>query len=157
MGNLDLERVVWPNDSDFAGADLDILARKALFEIGLDYKHGTGHGVGSTLCVHEGPQGISRKSKTPLKEGMCISNEPGYYKDGEFGIRIENVNIVQQHPKYSNRFCFENMTFAPFSRELIDTSILNNETIEYINVFHQRCLIKLTPLLSKDPRALKYV
>ena len=100
MGTLDLERVVWPNDSDFAGKDFDILARKALFEAGLDYKHGTGHGVGSLLCVHEGPIGISRRSNTKLEEGMCVSDEPGYYQDGEFGIRIENVIMVQQHKKH---------------------------------------------------------
>ena len=70
------------------------MARKHLWELGLDYKHGTGHGVGSLLCVHEGPIGIHRKSSVKLEEGMCVSNEPGYYEDGEFGIRIENVVMV---------------------------------------------------------------
>jgi len=148
MGTLDLERVVWPNDMDFAGKDFDILARKALFEAGLDYKHGTGHGVGSLLCVHEGPIGISRRSNTKLEEGMCVSDEPGYYQDGEFGIRIENVIMVQQHKKHSNRFCFENLTVAPYCRELIDTSILQQDLIAYINAHHQKCLEKLTPLLQ---------
>ena len=82
MGNLDLERVVWPSDSNYAGKDFDILARKHLFAAGLDFKHGTGHGVGSTLCVHEGPIGISRGYSTKLEEGMCVSDEPGYYEDG---------------------------------------------------------------------------
>lgn len=95
LGNLELERVVWPNNSTFGGADFDVLARKHLFAVGLDYKHGTGHGVGSLLCVHEGPIGISRRVTPKLREGMCVSNEPGFYKDGEFGIRIENVIMVQ--------------------------------------------------------------
>lgn len=124
MGNLELERIVWPSDSTFAGQDFDILARKYLFEAGLDYKHGTGHGVGSLLCVHEGPIGISRRANVRLNEGMCVSDEPGYYQDGEFGIRIENVIMVQKHPKFNNRYFFENLTTAPYCRELIDTSIM---------------------------------
>ena len=94
LGVLDLERVVWPNDSTYAGADFDILARKHLFAAGLDYKHGTGHGVGSLLCVHEGPIGVSKGYTTKFEPGMCVSDEPGYYRDGEFGIRIENVIMV---------------------------------------------------------------
>lgn len=94
MGCLELERVVWPSEGGYHGGDFDILARKYLFEAGLDYKHGTGHGVGSLLCVHEGPNGISRRCTTKLEEGMCVSDEPGFYQDGEFGIRIENVIMV---------------------------------------------------------------
>jgi Xaa-Pro aminopeptidase len=88
---------------------------------------------------------------------MCVSDEPGYYQDGEFGIRIENVIMVQQHPKYNNRFFFENLTVAPYCRELIDTSILQPDVINYINKFHEKCLEKLTPLLQDDERALNYV
>lgn len=98
MGNIELQRIVWPADCGIAGADMDILARKALWSVGLDYKHGTGHGVGHFLNVHEGPCGISRANKTPLVEGMCLSDEPGYYQDGEFGIRIENVILCMPHP-----------------------------------------------------------
>mmetsp|Transcript_12752 Transcript_12752/g.21511 ORF Transcript_12752/g.21511 Transcript_12752/m.21511 type:complete len:133 (+) Transcript_12752:1445-1843(+) len=123
----------------------------------MDYNHGTGHGVGTFLCVHEGPQSISRRSTPKLIEGMCVSDEPGYYKDGEFGIRIENVIMVQNHPKYEDRYIFENMTVAPYCRDLIDTSIVSLETLDYINKFHARCLEKLTPLLSDDERALNYV
>lgn len=147
MGNLELERIVWPSDSTFAGQDFDILARKYLFEAGLDYKHGTGHGVGSLLCVHEGPIGISRRANVRLSEGMCVSDEPGYYQDGEFGIRIENVIMVQKHPKFDNRYIFENLTTAPYCRELIDTSIMEQGMIDYVNNFHQKCLEKLSPLL----------
>jgi Xaa-Pro aminopeptidase len=98
MGVIELERIVWPKDVGYHGGDFDILARKHLFEAGLDYKHGTGHGVGSMLYVHEEPQSISRNSNVKLEVGMCVSNEPGYYQDGEFGIRIENVIMVQEHP-----------------------------------------------------------
>ena len=94
MGTLDLERIVWPTIGGYSGKDFDILARKSLFEAGLNYCHGTGHGVGSLLCVHEGPIGINRRTTVALEEGMCVSDEPGYYQDGEFGIRIENVIMV---------------------------------------------------------------
>jgi Xaa-Pro aminopeptidase len=94
MGVLELEKVIWPSDASYSGGDFDILARMHLFQAGLDYKHGTGHGVGSCLCVHEGPIGVSKGYKIKFVEGMCVSDEPGYYKDGEFGIRIENVIMV---------------------------------------------------------------
>ena len=101
---------------------------------------------------------MSRGYTTKFEPGMCVSDEPGYYKDGEFGIRIENVIMVQQHTKYENSYCFENMTVAPYCRELIDTSILSPEWKEYINTFHAKCLEKLTPLLEGvDERALAYV
>jgi Xaa-Pro aminopeptidase len=157
LGNLELERIVWPKGAKFAGKDFDILARKYLFEVGLDYKHGTGHGVGSLLCVHEGPIGISRRSEVELIEGMCVSDEPGFYQDGEFGIRIENVIMVKQHEKYPDRLFFENLTMGPYCRELIDKSIMQQDMIDYINKFHEKCLEKLTPLLQNDARALEYV
>ena len=157
MGVIDLERVTWPNDSTYAGKDFDILARRHLFEAGLDYKHGTGHGVGSLLCVHEGPVGISRRAEVKLEEGQCVSDEPGYYQDGEFGIRIENVIMVQQHPKHANRYCFENLTTAPYCRELIEPSLIANDLLEHINAHHKKCLEKLSPLLQEDKRALSYV
>ncbi len=136
MGVIDLERIVWPSDSTISGADMDILARKALWEVGIDYKHGTGHGVGTFLNVHEGPQGISRANKTKLIEGMCVSDEPGFYQDGEFGIRIENVILCQKHEKYANHYCWENLTVAPYCRELIEVSLLPTDVKNYINKFH---------------------
>lgn len=157
MGTLGVERVVWPSDSTYSGSDFDILARMSLFEGGLNFCHGTGHGVGSLLCVHEGPIGINRRTKVKLEEGMCVSDEPGYYKDGEFGIRIENVIMVQKHSQHENFYCFENMTTAPYCRELIDTNLLPQETIDYINQFHAKCLEVLSPLLKDDDRALNYV
>jgi len=79
LGVIDLERIVWPKSSGIAGADLDVLARRRIWEAGLDYRHGTGHGVGSFLCVHESPPGIGRYSKPKLEIGMCVSDEPGFY------------------------------------------------------------------------------
>lgn len=157
LGVLELERVVWPSKSTINGGDMDILARKHLWAVGLDYKHGTGHGVGSFLNVHEGPQGIGRYSKAKLMEGMCVSDEPGFYQDGEFGIRIENIIMCQKHPKYEDHYCWENVTVAPYCRELIDTKFMSQDMIEYIDTFHQKCLEKLSPLLQDDARALAYV
>ena len=79
LGNLDLEKAIWPASSPISGSDLDVLARRRVWEKGLDYRHGTGHGVGSYLCVHEGPQSISRRCYVRLLEGMCVSDEPGFY------------------------------------------------------------------------------
>jgi len=159
LGNLELERVVWPKiGGHYSGRDFDILARKHLFAAGLNYNHGTGHGVGSLLCVHEGPIGVSHKKNSPaLTEGMCVSDEPGFYKDGEFGIRVENVIMVQTNPKYENYYKFENLTTAPYCRELIEPSIMTQDMIDYVNKFHEECLQKLTPLLKDDERALAYV
>lgn len=157
MGVLELEGVVWPKDANYHGGDFDILARKHLFEVGLDYKHGTGHGVGSYLCVHEGPVGVSKWRSSTFEIGHCVSNEPGYYQDGEFGIRIENVIMVQQHPKFVDRLYFENLTVAPYCQELIEPSLLSKSLVDRINAHHQDCLIKLTPLLQDDTRALDYL
>ena len=157
LGVLDVERVVWPSSGTYHGGDFDILARKHLFEAGLTFNHGTGHGVGSLLCVHEGPIGISRARTTKFVEGMCVSDEPGYYHAGEFGIRIENVIMVQKHEKFEDRYVFENLTVAPYERDLIDTSIIEQGTLDYINRYHERCLEKLTPLLTDEPKALAYV
>jgi Xaa-Pro aminopeptidase len=83
---------------------------------------------------------VSRGYKTKFEIGMCVSNEPGYYHDGEFGIRIENVQMVQPHPKHDNSLCFENLTVAPYSRELIDFTLLRKEDIDYLNKHNEKCL-----------------
>ena len=126
---------------------MDILARKNLWEVGLDYKHGTGHGVGSYLCVHEGPNGVCRGYKVKFVEGMCVSDEPGFYKEGEFGIRIENVIMCVKHPEYEGFYKWENLTVAPYSRGLIDKDLLSPRDIRYIDQFYAKCLEKLTSLL----------
>ena len=144
LGNLEVERVKWPKKGtagECSGREFDILARKHLFAAGLNYNHGTGHGVGSLLCVHEGPIGITHKRVTAtLEEGMCVSDEPGFYKDGEFGIRVENVIMVQTDPKFPDFYKFENLTTAPYCRELIDTSIMSQDMIDHVDKFHQECL-----------------
>ena len=111
LGNLELERHVWPKNAGYSGSDLDLLARKYLHEVGLDYPHGTGHGIGTTTGVHEGPYGIFKGANMKLEPGMVCSNEPGFYKEGEYGIRIENNIMVVQHPKYPQNLTFENLTF----------------------------------------------
>ena len=101
-----------------SGSQIDIEARKYLKKIGLNYSHGTGHGVGYFLNVHEGPQAISKNNKIKFREGMVVSNEPGYYEKNRFGIRIENLIYVKKEKIY--KFFFENLTLAPIDKELID-------------------------------------
>jgi Xaa-Pro aminopeptidase len=157
LGVLDLERIVWPSNSTYSGADFDVLARRRIWEAGLDFKHGTGHGIGSFMCVHEGPQGISRVNRVKLEVGMVVSDEPGYYEDGEFGIRIENGIMVVKHPKFDDRLKFDNLTFAPYCRELIDKSLLSKEDIDFINNFHQQCFEKVSPLLKDNALGFNYL
>ncbi len=122
-GHIALARAVFPRGT--SGAQLDALARQYLWEIGEDYAHGTGHGVGAYLCVHEGPQGISRRaSDVALEAGMILSNEPGYYKNGAYGIRIESLVLVEKAPQ-EGFLCFENLTLAPLDDRLIDRSGLS--------------------------------
>ncbi len=117
------------------GGELDILARIHLWKFGIDYMHGTGHGVGSYLSVHEGPQAISKGNKVKLTPGMILSNEPGYYIPGEYGIRIENLMYVNRQ---ENSFLhFKQLTFIPYDRRLIDVQMLTKDEIEWINSYHQ--------------------
>lgn len=139
LGVLDLERIIWPSNGPYSGTDFDTLARRHLWAAGVDFSHGTGHGVGSFNCVHEGPQGIYRGCPVKLEVGMCVSNEPGFYKDGEYGIRIENVIMVNKHPKFpEERLMFENLTYYPYERNLIDKKLLSPKDLEYINNFHKK-------------------
>lgn len=157
MGVLDLERLCWPVSQNLTGANMDVLARRNLWAVGLDYGHGTGHGVGHYLNVHEGPNGISFRNETKIKEGMCVSNEPGFYKEGEFGIRIENVQICQKHLTLENHLTWENLTVAPYCRALIKKEILSPDLVKYIDAHSAKCLEKLTPFLQEDQRALAFV
>jgi len=129
------------------GAQIDKEARKFLKKIGLDYAHGTGHGVGYFLNVHEGPQSISKNNKTSLCEGMIISNEPGYYEKNNFGIRIENLIYVK---KKKNKKVFENLTMAPIEKELIDIKLLNNKEKNWINDYHQKVFKNLKSSMYKN-------
>ena len=129
------------------GAQIDKEARKFLNKVGLDYAHGTGHGVGYFLNVHEGPQSISKNNKTSFYEGMVISNEPGYYEKNKFGIRIENLIYVK---KKKNKKVFENLTMAPIEKELIDINLLNNKEKKWINDYHKKVFNNLKNGMYKN-------
>ena len=136
------------------GVDIDILARRALWEAGLNYAHGTGHGVGSFLSVHEGPQNISARGMQPLLPGMIVSNEPGYYKTGSHGIRIENLIMVTR-PEIPEggeiaMHGFETLTLCPIDRRLVDPALLNDDELAWLNAYHARVADEITPLVD-DP------
>jgi Xaa-Pro aminopeptidase len=131
------------------GSSLDAIARRPLWEIGLDYDHGTGHGVGSYLSVHEGPQRISKMpNRVALEVGMIVSNEPGYYKDGEYGIRIENLVTVVEDKQHPGMLCFETLTLAPIDLEAIDRSLLTADEVAWLNAYHARVRETITPLVD---------
>ncbi len=135
------------------GSQLDVLARHALWQAGLDFDHGTGHGVGSYLNVHEGPQRISKLPNTqPLLPGMIVSNEPGYYKTGAYGIRIENLVVVTPCAALPGAeremLCFETLTLAPIDRHLVAPALLTAEEIAWLDAYHARVRETLTPLLD---------
>ncbi|NNE89875.1 MAG: aminopeptidase P family protein [Silicimonas sp.] len=130
-----------------AGRDIDALARASLWRAGLDYDHGTGHGVGSFLSVHEGPQRISRIADVPFKEGMILSNEPGYYREGAFGIRIENLIVVQKAARLGDdrdHLDFETLTFVPIDHRLIATDMLAPWERDWINSYHAKVRDKVS-------------
>ncbi len=149
-GHIALARAVFPKGT--SGSQLDVLARAALWRAGLDYDHGTGHGVGSFLSVHEGPQRISKMPNTvALEPGMVISNEPGYYRSGHYGIRIENLVAVTEASGEAGRagfLAFETLTLAPIDRELIDTALLDADEIAWLDGYHARVAEALAPQLS---------
>ncbi len=139
------------------GADLDPLARAALWDAGLDFDHGTGHGVGSYLSVHEGPQRISKQGMAVLEPGMICSNEPGYYRAGEYGIRIENLVLIAPLRKVKGgerpMMSFETLTLAPIDRRLIDASLLTARELKWLNAYHARVLKKIGPELKGKDKA----
>ena len=155
-GHIAISTQVFPRGT--RGQELDVLARRALWEAGIDYDHGTGHGVGTYLGVHEGPQGISKRGQGPeLATGMVVSNEPGYYKEGAFGIRIENLVTVvpAPAPKGAERelLGFEPLTLAPIERRLIDAGLLTPEERAWVDRYHLRVRQELSPLLDEETRA----
>lgn len=152
-GHIALDRVRFPKGT--TGAHLDVLARHALWQAGLDYDHGTGHGVGVYLGVHEGPQNISKALRpVPLEPGMIVSNEPGYYRVGEYGIRIENLQFVTPEKNIANgdrpMLGFECLTLAPLSRGLIALDLLSEGERMWVDNYHQRVLGEIGPLLDND-------
>jgi Xaa-Pro aminopeptidase len=150
-GHIALATARFPKGT--TGAQLDPFARRALWQEGLDYDHGTGHGVGSYLSVHEGPQRISKAPNAqPLLPGMIISNEPGYYKTGAYGIRIENLVAVQQSKGEGERdmLCFETLTLAPIDRNLVARELLEDDELAWLNAYHARVREVLTPLVDPE-------
>jgi len=133
----------------YNGKLIDIRARKSLRRHGLDYEHGTGHGVGFFLNVHEGPQAISKFNEIKLKEGMILSNEPGFYKKGKFGIRIENLIYIK---KYNKKLTFENLTLAPIDKDLINYKLLDNQEKDYLFKYHINVYSKLSKYLNKNEK-----
>lgn len=155
QGMIGVSRLRFPQG--VAGRDLDAVARAPLWMDGLDYDHGTGHGVGVYLCVHEGPQRLSRLSGIPLQPGMILSNEPGYYREGAFGIRIENLIVVQNAPALPGAddramYNFETLTWVPIDRRLILTEMLSKDEIAWINTYHAACRDKIGPRLTEAAR-----
>lgn len=161
-GNLALERLVFPEGT--TGFSIDVIARQFLWKEGLDYKHGTGHGIGSFLNVHEGPIGIGFRphlANYPLEKGNILSNEPGFYKDGQYGIRIENDLLVKPASglEFGGRkfLKFENLTMVPYCRKLINRSMLSEEEKDQINAYHQRIWTTVVPFLQPSSIAFSWL
>ena len=160
QGHIGIATAVFPKGT--RGSQLDSFARRALWEAGVDYAHGTGHGVGAFLAVHEGPQRISPVGSAqaggdePLAAGMILSNEPGYYKTGEYGIRIENLVLVVEKVVAGAEkpmLGFETLTFAPIERRLVATEMLSAKELGWLNAYHAKVLAKIGPQLVLDDRA----
>lgn len=152
-GHIAIARAVFPKGT--SGAQIDALARLALWQAGLDFDHGTGHGVGSYLSVHEGPQRISKLGTTPLEPGMIVSNEPGYYKAGAYGIRIENLILVEERAiegAERGMLGFETLTLAPIDRSLVLPDLLTADEIAWLDAYHARVRDELTPLVDSGTR-----
>lgn len=154
-GHIAIARAIFPDGT--TGAQLDSLARQYLWQAGVDFEHGTGHGVGSYLSVHEGPARISKLGTTPLKRGMILSNEPGYYKTDAFGIRIENLELVvgtdiagAEKPVNA----FETLTLAPIDRRLIEVGMLSADELTWLNDYHARVVSTVRPHLQDNATRL---
>ncbi len=156
QGMIAISRIRFPKG--VGGQHLDALARAPLWMAGQDYDHGTGHGVGSYLSVHEGPQGISRRSDVALEAGMILSNEPGYYREGAFGIRIENLIVAVSAPPLPGAdqremLAFDTLTYVPFDRHLIDVTLLSSPERDWIDRYHADTLSLLASRVDADTHA----
>lgn len=151
-GMINLSRARFPAGT--TGGHLDPVARAPLWEAGLDFDHGTGHGVGSYLSVHEGPQRFSKADRTELQAGMILSNEPGYYKAGEYGIRIENLLVVREAEAIEGgerpMHWFETLTFSPIDRNLVEPAIMTDAELAWLNDYHAQVVNKIAPRLDSD-------
>ena len=150
QGHIAIARAVFPAGA--SGAQLDSFARQRLWQAGLDFDHGTGHGIGSYLCVHEGPQRIAKTGTVALKPGMIVSNEPGYYRSGAFGIRIENLVAVEPRPTPAGGerelLGFETLTRAPIDRRLVLPELLDAEERAWLDDYHAQVRADLADLLD---------
>ena len=156
-GMIAVSRLRWP--AGLAGRDIDPFARAALWQAGLDYGHGTGHGVGAYLSVHEGPQRIARSGTVPLKPGMILSNEPGFYREGAYGIRLENLVVVQTAPELPGQtvaemLSFETLTYVPFDRRLIVAEMLTREERDWLDAYHATCRTRLAEFAGQEDEML---
>jgi Xaa-Pro aminopeptidase len=153
-GHIAIACAVFPEGT--TGAQLDTLARQFLWRAGLDFDHGTGHGVGSYLSVHEGPARISKLGTAPLKRGMILSNEPGYYRTGAYGIRIENLLLVSEAAQVAGAEkplnAFETLTLVPIDRRLIEPAMLSTDEIAWLDAYHARVRAVLLPLVDAPTR-----
>ncbi|WP_230530999.1 aminopeptidase P family protein [Microvirga roseola] len=153
-GHIAIAQSVFPKGT--TGAQIDSFARKPLWDAGLDFDHGTGHGIGSYLSVHEGPQRIAKTGHTPLEIGMMLSNEPGYYKPGAYGIRIENLILVEPRtiPGGDREMLgFETLTFTPIDLRLVEPAIMTADEIAWLNAYHSAVREKIGPNLDAETRA----
>lgn len=151
-GHIALDRARFPHGT--TGMQLDTLARQYLWQEGFDFDHGTGHGVGVFLSVHEGPQRISKISAVALAPGMIVSNEPGYYRAGEFGIRCENLLVVRESDTLETEvpmLCFEALTLVPFDTRLLQLDLLRADEVRWLNDYHARVAREIAPLLEGPP------
>lgn len=163
QGHIAIDQAIFPKGT--TGYLLDPFARQALWKDGLNFLHGTGHGVGCFLNVHEGPHGIGIRvnyNDTPLAAGMTVTDEPGYYEDGQFGIRIENVILVKDADTPHNfggrgYLGFEHITIAPIGLNLIDVELLSPSEIKWVNDYHEECWVKLSPLVAHDALAVAWL
>ncbi len=153
-GHIAIATLIFPQG--LTGAHLDAFARRALWQVGLDFDHGTGHGVGSYLSVHEGPASLSRHSRpVPLESGMILSNEPGFYAPGQFGIRLENLVLARPAAVTGERrfLCFETLTLAPFDQVMIERALLTAAERDWLDAYHARVLAEVGPQLAPEERS----
>ncbi|NWS75270.1 XPP2 aminopeptidase, partial [Crotophaga sulcirostris] len=153
MGNIDLSCLIFPPNT--AGGTVESFARRALWDVGLNYGHGTGHGIGNFLSVHEWPVGF-QSNNVPLTAGMFTSIEPGYYHDGEFGIRIEDVALVVEAQTKKPFLTFEVVSLVPYDRNLIDLSLLSPKQIRYLNAYYETIRARVGPELQRQQLEEEY-
>ncbi len=155
-GMITMSRLRWPDG--LAGRDIEAIGRLPLWLAGQDFDHGLGHGVGAYLSVHEGPQRLSKISTVPLMPGMILSNEPGYYREGAFGIRLENLLVVRSAPdlpggdNHRKMLCWETLSFAPIDKRLILPDMLDSATRDWLNAYHRDVAEKIGPRLSPEAK-----